>query len=294
MDNTAHHLSKLDAAAALMQGDMAAMSTDRRENSPSDSALPFYQILAETPLFLLLASEPKGEDLTPLVFALASGPVVLAFDSEDRMGAWAQSVGQGALPYAVLPGRILAGLIAGQDAGQASGAGLALGLNFGAQSPSEMILPQEAMQWLMQMLDVSPAAKVEKIAQVLPMGAAPPALLNALAQALQGAGGVAQRAVLARVAYVGGAQAHVLAFFGVAEAAQPPLARAVAEALAFSGLEAAALDVIFPSLAPQAGRSVQLMLERGQDIPLPKPAEIEPPAPRPAPGMDQSAPPKLR
>lgn len=279
-------LSNLDKAAALMQGQSEAMPQD-------PAALHFYQLLSETPLFLLLESEPTGAELTPLIFDLAAGPVVLAFDSEDRMGAWAQSVGQGALPYAVLPGRILAALIAQQELSPSLG--LSLGLNFGAESDSEMILPHSALLWLMQMLDVTPAPKAEQIAQVLPMDQAPPALLAALAQGLQGAGSLAQRAVLARVAYRSGAQAHVLAFFGVAEAAQPPLARAVAEALAFSGLEAAALDVIFPSHAPQAGRSLQAMMQQGHEIPLAQPAPQEPPATaRPAPGMDKSNPPKLR
>lgn len=262
----------LDTAALAMAHD----DTDRL-------ALQFYKTLSQSTLFLLLQAEPEGADISPMVFDLPSGRVVLAFDSEDRLGAWAQEVGQGALPYAALPGRVLAELIAGQE-------GLALGLNFGAGTASEMVLPDQAMTWLVSMLDVAPAPQIEKIAQVLPMDAAPPTLLDTLTRGLAGAGALAQGAVLARVAYTGGAQAHVVAFFGVAEAAQPPLARAVAETLAFSGLEAAAIDVVFPPEGPTA----QMLMQLGVPIPLPQPAPPEPAPSRPAPGMNKDAPPKLR
>lgn len=246
--------------------------------------MQFYHIFAETPLTLLLQTEAAGEDLMPLTFDLPTGAMILAFDSEDRLAAWAASQGQGALPYAQIPGRVLAGLIAGQS-------GLDLGLNFGAGSASEMVLPHDAMVWLADMLAVAPQQQAAQITQVLPLGAAPAGVMAALSRGLSGAGGLAEAAVLGRVAYHSGAQAHVLAFFGAATAAEAPLARAVAEALAFSGLEAAALDVIFP---PQ-GRTSDALRAQGLPIALPAPPVSAEAAQHPrAPGMDKDAPPKLR
>lgn len=246
--------------------------------------MQFYHIFAETPLTLLLQTEAAGEDLSPMAFDLPTGAMILAFDSEDRLAAWAASQGQGALPYAQIPGRVLAGLIAGQS-------GLDLGLNFGAGSASEMVLPHDAMVWLADMLAVAPQQQAAQITQVLPLGTAPAGVMAALSRGLSGAGGLAEAAVLGRVAYHSGAQAHVLAFFGAAPASEAPLARAVAEALAFSGLEAAALDVIFP---PQ-GRTSDALRAQGLPIALPAPPVSAKAAQHPrAPGMDQDAPPKLR
>ncbi len=257
----------------------------QRMGDSDGAALQFYHILAETPLILLLASEAVGSAMTPQIFDLPSGPIVLAFDGEDRLASWAAAQGQGALPYAQLPGRVLAGLVAAQK-------GLALGLNFAAGTASEMVLPHEAMVWLADMLAVAPQEQAAQIAQVLPMQAAPSGLLAAMTRGLAGAGGLAQAAVLARVAYQNGAHAHVLAFFGTVPAAEAPLARAVAEALAFSGLEAASLDVMFLA----AGRTADAIRAQGQFIalpPAPLPAAQPAQTPR-APGMDKDAPPKLR
>ena len=88
----------------------------------------FYQILAETPLYLVLDTEAQGDTINPRLFD-PPGALVLAFDSADRLAAWSDEMGLGALPYAVLPGRIIAQYLTG----------LSLGLNFGA--PSQTILP---------------------------------------------------------------------------------------------------------------------------------------------------------
>jgi hypothetical protein len=273
-----------DTFASMLDQAAAAMAREQdlgQEDGPL--ALQFYQTLAETPLILLLEREAVGDDLSPVAFDVPSGRVLLAFDSEERLGAWAQTNGQGALPYAVLPGRVLAALIAGQE-------GLTLGLNFASGTASEMLLPHGAMVWLLQMLDVAPREGLGQIIQVLPPGALPPALMAALSRGLSGAAGLAERAVLAKIVYKGGANTHALAFFGAEARAHGPLARAVAEALAFSGLEAAALDVIFP----QPGQTGAQILRHGTEIALPQvPAPAPVPA-RAAPGMDKSAPPKLR
>ncbi|MBK5927155.1 SseB family protein, partial [Rhodobaculum claviforme] len=80
----------LDAAHAAM------------EASPGDEAarLAFHARLAEAELYLLLEAEPQGDTLAPRVFALEDGPVVLVFDTEERLGDFSGA----AAPYAALPG----------------------------------------------------------------------------------------------------------------------------------------------------------------------------------------------
>lgn len=241
-------------------------------------ALRFYQLLADTPLSLLLAREAEGEAIEPQVFELSDGPVVLAFDSEERLAGF-QS---GPVPYAVLPGRVIAQGLAGQ--------GLWLGLNLGTGAASETLLPPEALSHLLALLDVAPQ---ETAAQPRRFDAprVPRALEQALTLALSGASGLAGGAVLAAVTYDSGASGHMLALVGATPAAEPALARAVAEALAFAGLEAAVLDVTF--LSPD-DPALQAMAAVGRSYAIAAPAP-DAPAPMPAaPGTDPSRPPRLR
>lgn len=240
--------------------------------------LAFWRALADAELFLLLEAEPRGEVLAPRVFDLAEGPVLLAFDSEDRLAAFAETP----LPYAALPGRVIAQQMAGQ--------GLSLGLNLGSGGASEVILPPEALDWLVAMLDQAPAEeRRERVVSFLPPQV-PQAVLSALIPALAVLSGTA-RAHLARAVYEGGRQGHLLAVTGARPEDEPRLARAVTEALAFSGLDAGALDLAFlaegdPALARMA--EAALMLEAS-------PSAAEPAAPaRSGPGLDPDRPPILR
>lgn len=241
-------------------------------------ALRFYQVLADAPLSLLLVREVEDEAIEPQVFELSDGPVVLAFDSEDRLAGFQDSPAA----YATLPGRVIAQALAGQ--------GLWLGLNLGTGAASETLLPPEALAHLAALLDVTPEeAKARPAAFAAPQ--LPQALETALTLALQGAAGLAAGAVLAAVTYDTGARGHLLAMIGSTPAAEPALARAVAEALAFAGLEAAALDVTFLAPEDPALRAITAV-GRSFAIAAPEPAEA-PPMPA-APGTDPSRPPRLR
>lgn len=238
----------------------------------------FYRLLADAPLCLLLSEEAQGEAISPQVFELSDGPVIVAFDSEERLAGFQEAP----VPYAVLPGRVIAQAMAGQ--------GLHLGLNLGTGAASETLLPPEAMTHLLGLLDVAPEL-TEGQARSFAAPKVPPALDEALGFALQGAAGLAGGAVLAGVVYETGARGHMLALIGATEAAQPALARAMAEALSFAGLEAAALDVVF--LAPE-DPAVRALARVGRVFDIPAPAAPEP-APTPAPpGSDPSRPPRLR
>ncbi|GAB1481084.1 SseB family protein [Paracoccaceae bacterium] len=242
-------------------------------------ALAFYRLLADATLFLLLEREAEGERIQPRIFDLEDGPVLLAFDAEERLAV----LGDAPLPYAALPGRIVAQHLAGQ--------GVSLGLNFGTGAPSEVMLPPESMGFIAERLGADPQAMEAKVEAFVPPQGLPPALDDALRFTLSGAAGLARAAVLAGVRYEGGRRGHVLAILDAVPEAEAPLARAMAEALAFSGVDAAELDVTF--LASDAA-AVPALLRAGLvfDVPLPEVA-LEPAAPA-APGSDPLKPPRLR
>ena len=236
--------------------------------------MAFYRALSDAELFLMLEDEAAGDIMAPRVFDLAEGAVLLAFDNEERLAGFAA----GPVPYAVLPGRVIAAQMAGQ--------GLSLGLNLGSGAASEVILPPEALTWLMQMLEQAPPEALEaRIAGFAPPEV-PQAVLSALLPALAGT----ERAHLVGVHYQDGRRGQMLALTGVAAGAEAKTARAVTEALAFSGIEAGALDVVFLSdgdaaLVAMAGKSLVI------DAPVPVPAVPFQPA---APGSDPTRPPILR
>lgn len=261
----------LDAAhAAMVAGDEAA-------------ALAFYRLLADATLFLLLENEAEGERIQPRVFDLADGPVVLVFDAEERLAA----LGDAPLPYAALPGRIIAQHLAGQ--------GVSLGLNLGTDAASEVMLPPEALSFLTERLATAPQALEAQVEAFVPPQGLPPALDDALRFTLSGAAGLARAAVLAGVRYRGGRRGHVLAILDAIPEAEEPLARAMAEALAFSGVDAAELDVTFlASDAPAVPALLRAGLVFEVPAPVATPAAAPEPMVPPPPGSDPAKPPRLR
>ena len=242
--------------------------------------MAFYRALADAEWFVLLEAEAQGEVMTPRVFDLADGPVLLAFDSEERLAGFSDQV----LPFAALPGRVVAGQMVGQ--GPESENRLALGLNLGSGAASEVILPPEALDWLVAMLDqAAPQAMALRVA-AFETPSVPGAVLGTLAGALVGVA----RAYVVGVRYDGGRRGQMLVLTGVEAAAEGKVLRAVTEALAFSGLDASALDTVFRDagdalLARLAG--VALVLE-GEVA-----AEVVPEVPS-GPGMDPGRPPILK
>jgi hypothetical protein len=256
----------------LLDAAHAAVSAD-----PENEALRlrFFERLADGEMVLLLEREALGESLEPRVFDLEDGPVVLVFDREERLAAFTGGIA----PYAALPGRVIAGLLKGQ--------GIGMGVNLGV-APSSMLLPPEAMDWLAETLDGGPE-EIEAQPQEFVPPSVPEAVIAALDGKLARAGGLAVAALLAGVVYAGGRRGHLLALLDAAEGAEGALARAMNEALVFSGIEAGELDVVFlASASPAAAAMARVALRF--DLPAP---EVEALAPS-APGMDPSRPPKLR
>lgn len=252
------------------------------EAAPENGALRlrFLERLADAELFLLLAEESDGTVIRPAVFRLEGGDVSLAFDREDRLAAFCDAPS----PYAALPGRIVARELAGQ--------GLGLGLNLGV-APSSFLLDAEGLRWLDATLGQVPDRDEARPAAFRAPTGLPQALLSALDEKLARLAGLADHAVLAGVSYADGRHGHVLAFAGAPEEVEPALAKAVSEALVFSGVEAGELDVVFLA---QGSSTLAAITAAGLRFDLPEPLRetaqiIGGPS---APGMDPKRPPKLR
>lgn len=247
------------------------------EASPEDDAarLRFYERLADTELFMLLGAEAEGDQITPELFEIEDQRFSLVFDREERLS---QFVGRVA-PYASIPGRGLAEMLGGQSIG------LALNLEV---APSAMLIPAEAVDWLVATLSHGPDETEARLTEVSAPGGLPEAVITGLDRKLAIAAGLARFAYLAAATYEDGAKGHVLAFVDAVEGAEKALASAANEALTFSGIEAGVMDVLFVRASdPLSAHLAKVGLRF--DLP-----ELEKPQAPAAPGMDPAKPPKLR
>ena len=248
------------------------------EAAPGDDAarLRFFERLADGELFLLLAEEAQGDQITPELFETEEGRFVLVFDREERLAAFVGRIA----PYAALSGRAVTRMLAGQ--------GIGLGLNLEV-APSSVLIPAEAVDWLAETLAQAPGEEERHLDTLTPPHGLPEALLSALDAKLAAARGLAVSAYLVAVTYRGGGQGHLLGVIDARPGAEAALAAAVNEALTFSGIEAGALDVAFFAASdPVAARLAKVGLRF--DLPQPGAAETK----RRAPGSDPDRPPILR
>ena len=244
--------------------------------APEDDAarLRFHERLADAELFLLLAEEADGDHIAPQIFDTEEGRFLAAFDREDRLSAFAGGIA----PYAALPGRGLAAMLAGQ--------GIGLVLNPGTDS--ETLVSAEALDWLVSALAPRPDRTEARPRALHPPASLPAALVSALDAKLALLAGRAEAAWLAEAEHATGHRTPLLVFVAAAPDSEPALAQAVAEALRFSGLDEATLDVAFLAAGdPLTGALARVGLR--YDLPQP-PA----PAVRRPPGSDPDAPPILR
>lgn len=237
--------------------------------------LQFYERLADSELFLLLEKEANGDQIEPRLFDTEDMRLVLVFDREYRLNAFAE----GPAPYAALSGRSLVDMLDGQDIG--------LGVNLGL-APSSTIVPPQAISWLRQTLEGGPEEVSETPEEIGAPAGLPERLITGLDTKLAQAAGLARFAYLTTVVYKGGRRSHMLAFIDAVPGSEPTLASATREALVFSGLDAGELDVAFfkPS-DPMAAK----LAKTGLRFDLPEAATVKAPS---APGMDPNTPPRLK
>ncbi|MGI9393455.1 MAG: SseB family protein [Boseongicola sp.] len=237
--------------------------------------LQFYERFADSELFLLLRTEPDNDRVEPEYFDTEDGRIVLVFDREERLSTFTEQPS----PYAATSGRAIVTMMAGQNIG--------IGLNFGV-APSSYLLPPEAVDWLESTLAANPDEVGATPETMRPPADMPEQLLKGIDAKLAQAAGLASAAYLVGVTYEYGRRGHMLAIIDPLPGAEPTLARAIQEALVFSGLEAGEIDVTF---IRGADPSAAILAKFGLRFDLPKLPDAEIPAP---PGSDPNHPPKLR
>jgi len=235
--------------------------------------LRFYETLVAIELFLLLEAEAEADEVVPQAFAVEGQTFVLAFDTEDRLAVFAGTEAH----YVGLSGRAVTEMLAEE------GLGLGLSLEVGS---SAMLLPPEGMVWLADMLAGAPQEVEAQPKEFHPPSGLPEALLTALDARLAAVEGLAESAYLVGVTYDTGAKGYLLGIIDPVPGAEAALAQAVSEALTFSELNAAALDVGFFQASDGA---VMRMARVGLRFDLPKIVTEGPGAP----GMDPEKPPRL-
>lgn len=252
--------------------DLAHAAHEADPENPA-TRLRFHERILDSELIVPLDAPPDGDQLRPSLFPLSDGPVVLAFDRDDRMAEFLAAP----VEFAALSGRRLVALLAGRATG--------LALNLGA--PSAALLPPEAVDWLARIaVEAVPEADA-RARDIGPPGVVPRALLEALGPKLAAMADRLESAHLVSARLGDGPTVLLLALTGVPEPARAPMAAAVAEAIRFSGLDEAALDVTFPASATPLATSVARV---GLRLELPP----EPSVRAGATDKTRGAPPRLR
>ena len=239
--------------------------------------LKFYERLADSELFFLLEAEPTKDTAKPMIFPVEDQQYALVFDSEERLAEFTQKPA----PFISLSGRMIAGML--------NGKGIGLGVNLSV-APSSILLPDTAVTWLAETLEIAPEETQAKPVSIHAPSAIPEVLLKALDTKLAAMAGVAKAAYLAEVDYENMPKTHVIVFIDAIEQAQTAITSAVSEALTFSGIEAGTLDVLFlrasdPICAQLAKVALRFDLP---ELLEPKAHVVE------VPGSNPDKPPKLR
>lgn len=248
------------------------------EAAPDDDGarLRYFERLADTELFLVLAEETHGETAKPMLFDAQGHQFALVFDRTERLSDFAEAEAA----FVALSGRAILDLLAGHSIG--------LAVNLGA--PSANLLPAEALAWLRETLAVAPTQAQGKIQALHPPTSFPESVLLGLDRKLSMMAGRARQAWLVDAEYADGPRMPLLVFLDAAPGSEGALSQAVSEALVFSGVPAGALDVSF---ARSTDRFAARLAKHGLrfDLPEPETARMDD---RPAPGSDPAKPPILR
>lgn len=252
----------------------SAMDTDPENDA---ARLKFYERLADAELFMALDGEAREDRVKPVIFDVEGGRFALVFDTEERLTDFTERPS----PFVAMSGRSIVSMLVGREIGLAVNPAVA---------PSSILLSPEALAWLHDTLGAGLQEGQGTPTDVHPPKGVPESLITALDAKLSTMAGMARVAYLADCVYKEGPRNHVIAFVDAEDAAKPAMAAAISEALTFSGLEAASLDILFL----RASDAICASLARvGLRFDLP---QLEKPAARTvnAPGMDPEKPPKLR
>ncbi|MEM8570847.1 MAG: SseB family protein [Pseudomonadota bacterium] len=250
------------------------------QDEPDDNGLylRLLERIMDAELFLLLSEEPEKDQIEPHLFEMDEGEFILAFDLGERLAEFLDSPS----PYVAMPGRRLVEMIAGRKIG--------LALNLGV-APSEMLLPPDAVAWMAETGQEPPELHEAKLVGIAMPRHLPSGLMGALDPKLAAMASLIGEAHLVEAEFADADHALLLVLFGVPDEARGEVAAAIGEAVKFSGVDHARLDVTF--LAEDAPSRAQIEAVSVR-IELPEPEPLSDPEPLEAPGSNPDKPPNLR
>jgi SseB protein N-terminal domain len=258
----------------------AAFHASQTEPDDTGLYLRLLERIMDAELFLLLADEPEQDRIDPHLLQMEEGKFILAFDRGERLAEFLDEP----TPYIALPGRRLVEMIAGQDVG--------LALNLGV-APSEMLLPPDAVAWMADLGSGAPELHEARLTGIAMPRNLPSGLMGALDPKLAAMAPVIDEAHLVEAEFSDGDHALLLVLFGVPVDARKDVAHAIGEAVRFSGVDHARLDVTFLDVEAPSRTQIEAVSVRIELAGL-KPAGVPPAAPGKEPGSDPHHPPKLR
>jgi hypothetical protein len=263
-----------------MTGTAIDSAFEASQAEPDDNGLymRLLERIMDAELFLLLADEPERDRIDPHLFEMDEGRFVLAFDRGERLAEFLDTPS----PYVALPGRRLVEMIAGQHVG--------LALNLGV-APSEMLLPPDAVDWMAQIGAGSPELHEARLTGIAMPRNLPSGLMAALDPKLAAMAEVIDEAHLVAAQFSDTDEALLLVLFGVPEAARNDVAAAIGEAVRFSGMDHARLDVTFLDTDAPARAQIEEVSVR---IELPRSADLDGHRSPKEPGSDPVNPPRIR
>lgn len=256
----------------------AAFHASQAEPDDNGLYLRLLERIMDAELFLLLAEEPEQDHIEPHLFEMEEGQFLLAFDRGERLAEFLDSPS----PYIALPGRRLVEMVAGQSVG--------LALNLGV-APSEMLLPPEAVNWMAEIGSGAPDVHEARLTGIAMPRHLPSGLMAALDPKLAAMASVIDEAHLVEAEFSDEDHALLLVLFGVPEIARRDVASAIGEAVRFSGVDHARLDVTFLDSDAPSRSQIEAVSVR---IELPEAHSAAPDEPPAAPGSDPDKPPRLR
>ena len=157
------------------------LAHDAMEAGGDVDRLRFYERLADSEMFMMLAADPEGDGIEPQTFPVDGETYVLVFDRIERMAEFAAKT----TPYAALSGRAIINLLDKK--------GVGLGVNLGV-ARSSILLPAAVIDWLAQTIAVRPQEMTEKPTELHAPRSVPQEVLTGLDVKLALAAGLARSA----------------------------------------------------------------------------------------------------
>ena len=222
----------------------------------------------------LLTNGPAAKSVKPQLFEIEGAPFAIAFDTAERLSAFA-----GEAHFSNLSGRNLLDLLATENLGCVLNPEVA---------PSSYVIDPETVSWLAAQSQLAPVIDATMPVAISAPIVSAPQILQHLDRGLAALEGAAAYAYLIQVEGASKTSDLSLAFIDVQPGREDSLASYIQELVAFSGQDGLEISVLFLDGTSEMAAAAK---RQGLRFEIPKPARAIDVS---GPGMDPSKPPKVR